>query len=189
MTNNASNIDFERLFRLRLAVARHGEMDAAQWWNTQGVLSRRGNLVYKRGLPRTHSFAQARVVFSVASSRCLEVFSPPSSMTLWNLPAEIEDQFEDQWQRWLDEGEKWSEIFERIASYNGDDLLEFLVLCELITDDDIGRAKKLKRSAENRAVPIQGEHRPDDEVITLLATGFARGETGNLAIPYAKLRD
>ena len=44
-------IDFKRLFKLRLVVARHGEMDAARWWNTQGMLGRRGALVLKRGFP------------------------------------------------------------------------------------------------------------------------------------------
>lgn len=34
VTEAALPIDFERLFKLRLAVARHGEMDVAGWWNT-----------------------------------------------------------------------------------------------------------------------------------------------------------
>jgi len=62
-------IDFKRLFKLRLVVARHGEMDAARWWNTQGVLGPRGVSVLRRGFPKTHCFAQARIVFEVARSR------------------------------------------------------------------------------------------------------------------------
>ena len=38
MTDATPTIDFDRLFKLRLVVARHGEMDAAKWWNTQGML-------------------------------------------------------------------------------------------------------------------------------------------------------
>ena len=49
-----STIHLSRLFKLRAAVGRYGEMDAAGWWNTQGVLGARGAAVYKRGLPRTH---------------------------------------------------------------------------------------------------------------------------------------
>jgi hypothetical protein len=36
-------------------------------------------------------------------------------------------------------------------------------------------------------VPIAGTYVPDDEIITLLAAGFSRGEPENLAIPYARL--
>ncbi len=96
-------IDFDRLLKLRLVVARVGEMDLARWWNTRGMLGRHGAVVLQRGLPRTHRFAQARVVFAVARSRCHELFDPPGCMTLWHLPAEIEDRFEDRWQAWLDE--------------------------------------------------------------------------------------
>ena len=63
MRRNEHPIDFERLLKLRLVVARHGEMDAARWWNTQGMLGRRGAVVLKRGFPSTHHFAQARIVF------------------------------------------------------------------------------------------------------------------------------
>lgn len=187
MSKSSVSIDYERLFRLRLVVARYGEMDIAQWWNTQGVLSRRGSLVYKRGLPRTHYFAQARVVFAVARARCLELFNPPDSMTLWNLPAEIEDQFEDHWQGWIDERDKWSGLFEALASYEEGELLDFLLQSKLIAPDVIQEVKKLKRSSENRAVPIPGAHIPNDDVLTLLAAGFTRGESAGLAIPFAKL--
>ena len=30
----AAPLDLDRLLRLRLVVARHGEMDLAEWWNT-----------------------------------------------------------------------------------------------------------------------------------------------------------
>jgi hypothetical protein len=31
-----TEIDYDRLLQLRLAVARFGEMDIARWWNTTG---------------------------------------------------------------------------------------------------------------------------------------------------------
>ena len=55
-----SHIDHSRLLKLRLIVARHGEMDVARWWNTNGVLGGKGNLLMSRRFPRTHHFAQAR---------------------------------------------------------------------------------------------------------------------------------
>jgi hypothetical protein len=180
-------IDFRRLLKLRLVVARHGEMDGARWWNTQGVLGRRGAVLLKRGFPATHRFAQARIVFAVARSRCHELFDPPGCMTLWNLPAEVEEQFEESWQSWLDEGDAWATFFETLAAQIGADLLAALSDCGLVTDADLAVVGKLRRSSENRAVPIAGSHRPTDEVLALLAAGFARGEPGALAIPYARL--
>jgi len=180
-------IDFDRLFKLRLVVGRHGEMDAARWWNTQGLLGRRGAVVIKRGFPSTHFFAQARIVFTVARSRCHELFDPPGCMTLWSLPAEVEDQFEEHWQGWLDDGDKWAPFFEQLASVTGDDLLALLKQFDLISSSQLEAAAKLRRSAENRAVPLPGTHRPGDEIITLLAAGFFRGEPGNPSIPYARM--
>jgi hypothetical protein len=151
-------IDFDRLLKLRLVVARHGEMDAARWWNTQGVLGRRGAVVLKRGFPATHYFAQARIVFAVARSRCGELFDPPGCMTLWNLPAETEDQFEERWQAWLDEVDAWSPFFEALAAQAGHDLLGSLRQFELLTEAHLDAVGKLRRSAENRAVPLTGTH-------------------------------
>ena len=89
MTDATSHLDFGRLFKLRLVVARHGEMDSAAWWNIKGILGRHGALALRRGFPSTHYFAQARIAFAVASSRCHEVFDPPGCMTLWTLPKVI----------------------------------------------------------------------------------------------------
>lgn len=111
---SSTGVDLVRLFKLRLVVARHGEMDAARWWNTNGILGHRGSMVLKRGFPSTHSFAQARIAFAVARSRCHELFDPPGCMTLWNLPADIEDQFDERWQDWLDEGDQWRPVFENL---------------------------------------------------------------------------
>lgn len=86
--------DLEHLMRLRLVVARVGEMDNARWWNTKGLLGRLGAMALKRGFPKSHHFAQARGVFSVSANRCREVFDPPDAITPWKLPAELEDRFE-----------------------------------------------------------------------------------------------
>ena len=39
-TSLSAGLDLDRLLRLRLTVARHGEMDAARWWNSKGMLGR-----------------------------------------------------------------------------------------------------------------------------------------------------
>ncbi|AUX29563.1 MULTISPECIES: BrxE family protein [Sorangium] len=55
-----ATLDLDRLLKLRLLVARFGEMDVAKWWNTKGQLGRLGSAALRRGFPRTHRFAQAR---------------------------------------------------------------------------------------------------------------------------------
>jgi hypothetical protein len=81
MRSSSPTIDFKRLFKLRLVVARHGEMDAARWWNTQGVLGPRGVSVLRRGFPKTHCFAQARIVFETAKPRSATQTMNPARST------------------------------------------------------------------------------------------------------------
>ncbi|QVL47248.1 MAG: BrxE family protein [Thiocapsa sp.] len=182
-------VDLERLLKLRLIVARHGEMDRAGWWNTNGILGRHGALALQRGFPSTHHFAQARIAFAVARSRCHALFDPPGCMTLWSLPARIEDQFEEHWQDWLDQGERWSPFFAQLASTDHKDLLVTLAEAGLVDQRHLDAVGQLRRSAEGRSVPLPGTHQPNDETITLLAAGFAKGERGHPAIAYARLEE
>jgi hypothetical protein len=180
-------IDFDRLLRLRLVVARHGEMDRAGWWNTHGMLGRYGAIALQRGLPRTHRFAQARIVFEVARARCEELFDAPGSVTLWRLPAGVDDQFEDHWQRWLGEPERWNAFFDELTTGEPADLLSELATRDLVSQEQIETVQGLRRSAEGRAVQLAGERELDDDLITLLAAGFAKGEPRAPAMPYTKL--
>lgn len=175
----------DRILKYRLVLARYGEMDGACWWNTKGILGRQGATVLQRGLPATHSFAQARVAFAVARARCEAVFSAPGSVTLWTLPASTEDRFETKWQEWLDEPERWTPFFERLASEGVDDLLGTLKELALLTDRDVEAVGRLKRSAQGNAVKVPTDGEAD--LLALLAAGFARGERGKLAVPYAYL--
>jgi len=186
MSRRPESVDFDRLLKLRLVVARFGEMDAARWWNTGGVLGRKGALLLSRGFPKTHQFAQARLVFAVATARCSEVFDPPGCCTLWRLPATMEDEFDSHWPKWLDEADQWTGFFEELQE-PGDNLLEMMKergLLDLLHEDS---TRRMRRSAEGRAVPVTGVL--NDDTITLLAAGFSRGEPGNLAVPYARLGD
>lgn len=185
--NEGSTIDLTRLLKLRLVVGRYGEMDLAGWWNTNGMLGRHGAIALERGFRATHYFAQARVVFAVARSRCQELFDPPDSMTLWALPAAIEDRFEEQWQTWLSQSEEWTPFFEALQNLDGNDLLEAMSQLDLITPAQRDAASELRKTAETRAVQVPGDHRPDDETVTMLAAGFASGEGSAPVIPHARL--
>ena len=192
MNPQSAGLDFDRLLKLRLIVARFGEMDAARWWNTgdaargTAVLGRAGSLLMSRGFPRTHRFAQARLVFEVARARCAEVFDPPGCVTLWSLPPAIEDQFDARWARWLEDREAWSTFFGAVEAPPAD-LLETMTEHGLATDRDLEAVSRLRRSAEGRAVPLPAAFEVTDSLIAQLAAGFARGEPGRLAVPYARL--
>lgn len=107
-------------------------------------------------------------------------------MTLWDLPPAVEEAFAERWQDWLDEGERWAPAFEALATIGGDDLLATMASLDLLTPSQRDVVDKLRRSAAGRSVPISGVHAVTDEVVTLLAAGFARGVVGDPAIPYAK---
>jgi hypothetical protein len=178
--------DFDRLLKLRLVVARFGEMDLAKWWNTRGQLGRLGAMAVKRGFPRTHYFAQARSVFSVAAQRCREVFDPPESVTLWHLPETVESEFETHWERWLDHAAEWVPFFESLETLDKADLKAGLQSAGLVSPDEVEASTRLRLSAEGRAVPLNILFSPTNKDVAMLALGFTRCEPGKLAVPYAK---
>lgn len=180
------DIDLDRLLKLRLIVARFGEMDLAKWWNTKGQLGRLGAATLRRGFPRTHHFAQARSVFAVAAHRCSEVFDPPGCVTLWRLPESVEEAFDVRWEHWLDNAGEWTTFFEKLEALSGSDLTEILRDFRLVEDHDLEAYGKLRRSAEGRAVPLPGIFSGTDTDVALLALGFARGEPSALAVPYVR---
>ena len=175
-------LDLDRLLKLRLVVARFGEMDLAKWWNTKGQLGKLGAAALRRGFPRTHRFAQARAVFAVAAHRCAEVFEPPGCVTLWRLPEATEEEFDARWEPWLDNASDWAPFFEKLATLSASDLAATLRALELVSDRDVGAFGKLRRSAE-ASVPLPSVFSGTEDDVSL-ALGCA-SETGALAVPYA----
>jgi hypothetical protein len=182
-------LSLDRLFQLRLVVARQGEMDAARWWSTGGVLGRHGSIVLSRGFPRSQGFIQARVAFAVARARCSELLDAPRAITLWNLPASVEDQFEADWHTWLDAPEAWQEVFAAVSEPSSAGILDRLSRFRLMTPTALALVANLQPSADGRAIPLPGTYEPDDEVLTALAAAFSLAEPGRLAVPFVRLRD
>src|SRR5271155_1570753 len=141
-------LNFDRLLKLRLIVARFGEMDLAKWWNTRGQLGRLGAAATRRGFPRTHYFAQARSVFAVAAYRCHEIFDPPDSVTLWRLPEAIEEEFDAKWEHCLDQAQQWSPFFQRLESLQEKDLKIALLAFDVVTNGELEISSRFRRSAE-----------------------------------------
>lgn len=164
-------------------VARVGEGDLARWWNTSGQLGALGQSVLRRGFPRTHRFAQARSVFAVAAHRCRDLYNPPSAVTLWQLPAELEDDFDRAWATWIDHANQWEPFFVELERCSAD-LLHEMQRLQLVNDDQVEQLSRLKRSAEQRAVVLSREFTKSDDDITMLALAFACGENGRPAVPF-----
>lgn len=179
-------MDLDNLLKLRLVVARFGEMDLARWWNTKGQLGRLGTMALRRGFPRTNHFAAARSVFAVAAHRCQEVFDPPDCVTLWSLPPSFEEEFDARWEHWIDDAPAWAPLFEQLESLRGDDLVGAFQRLALVREHDVEAASRLRRTAENRAVQLPSSFTGTDHDTALLALGFARSEPGALAVPYMR---
>jgi hypothetical protein len=94
-----------------------------------------------------------------------------------------------RWEHWLDSAAEWQPFFQRIEESQGTDLVETLRGFELVTDRDVEAFARLRRSAEGRAVLLPGVFDSSETQVSLLALGFARGEIGALAVPYAKRPD
>ncbi len=180
------SINFDNLLKLRLTIARYGEMDIARWWNTQGLLGRNGAILFSRGFPATHPLAQARVVMSVAENRCKDVFDTTNFISLWRLTPEIEDQFENQWGSWLDRIEELTPFFSKLEKLQSGGLRDFLIDQDLANDEIISSVLKHNKSADGRAVALPTTTSLNDEFVTMLAAGFLKGEIGSPVIPYIK---
>ena len=179
-------IDLDSVLRLRLVVARHGEMDVARWWNTTNMLGPKGSAAVARGLPRTHYLARARAVFSVAHQRCREVYGAANITTLWDLPPEVEAAFDERWSVWLDQPELFAPVFAALARINAaSDILGSLGT--LLSSREISDAKRLRKAADGRSVSVGTFGSLNNEVVALLAAGFCRAEPTVLTVPFATI--
>jgi hypothetical protein len=184
-----SDLDFEWLLKIRTVVARIGEMDLARWWNSNGQLGPQGASVLRRGLPRTHHFAQARSVCLVAAARCAQIFDPPGSVILWRLTDPLEERLETFWEGWLDDAKSWRPFFERVAAIRATDLSACLSDFGLVTADDVAAIRSLKKSTDGRSMQMPGLFDGSRKAVVMLALSFGYGSPGNLVVPYARRAD
>lgn len=187
--SHTGEIDLEWLFKVRTVVARIGEMDRARWWNTNGQLGPQGASVLRRGLPRTHYFAQARSVFMVAADRCAQVFDPPRCVTLWRLTDSIEERLDVLWEEWLDDAAAWRPFFEHVAAIETTDVSSILQEFDLVSPPEIAKRNDIKMSPDGRSIQLPSLFDGDRETVVLLALGFGAGAPGQLVVPYARRAD
>jgi hypothetical protein len=181
------DVDLERLFKLRAAVGRFGEMDHSGWWNTQGVLGNRGRAVYKRGLPQTHFFARVRVVSSVAEGRSHSVYPAPGVATLWSLPPALERALSFQERTWATNGvetDGWAEFEAALTSPLSDDLLAWLAGLDLVASDTAGKVASLTKAPGGKGIAVPGP--VNDEAAQLMAAAHCRGGPKSLIVPFVE---
>jgi hypothetical protein len=181
-----ADLDLAWLLKVRTVVARVGEMDLARWWNSNGQLGPQGASVLRRGLPRTHYFAQARSVWNVAATRCAQIFDPPGAVTLWRLTEPLEERLETLWEGWLDDAKSWRPFFERVAGINAPDLSACLTELDLVTPVDVAAIRSLKKSPDGRSMQMPKIFDSSRKSVVMLALSFGYGSPGNLVVPYAR---
>lgn len=178
-------IDQNHLLRLRLVVARVGELGLAGWWGSNAVLGAMGAMAYQRGFPRSHRWARARVVFELARVRCQERFPDSDSITLWHLPAAVEEQFEHTWSQWIGDEEAWPAFFDRLQNWDSPDLIQALKSFGLWSWElDAGIGKVTPSGA---SIQLPSTIRLSDQDLSLLAGGFSKGSVGTLVVPFLRL--
>jgi hypothetical protein len=178
-------IDLESLFKLRAAVGRYGEMDAAGWWNTNGVLGPRGTALYKRGLPRTHLFARVRLVTNVARVRSATIYPAPGIATLWSLPATLERSLAFEERGWAANGkptETWAEFEATLAAPPEADLGSWLASLGLGNPAVNQDVEKLELAPGGKGVEVPGP--VTSESIQLLAAAHGRSSQRTLIVPF-----
>jgi hypothetical protein len=180
-----SDLDLDWLCKIRIVIARLGEMDLLRWWNTDGQLGPYGARIMRRGLPRTHYFAQAKSVFAVAAYRSSQVFDPPNCATLWHLTGAIEDEFDAKWESWLDDAENLRPFFEQVAFIKAGSVKDVLSGLNLVSGDEIHESQALlRRSPSHSAVSLPNAFSRTRRCVSLLALGHGLSATGDLRVPY-----
>lgn len=180
------NVDLEWLLKLRVVIARCGEMDLARWWNSNKQLGSAGSSVLKRGFPRTHHFAQARSVIAIAEHRCTQLFSPADAITLWRLSDVIEEQLISHWDGWIDRAGAWDGFFVSVGRLAISDPVNALNTLALVTPDEVRTSKKLKRAADSCGLQVGKSFSGARHEIALLALGFALGTANDPVVPFIK---
>jgi hypothetical protein len=110
-------LDFRQLFKLRLVVAALGETQRLGWRNS-GVLTGTGEFLFQQGFPLSSPFAQTRAGFRAAQLACGEALAiqptpgGPITCHLFRLTPQLDDAFENEYNRRMDEPQEWAECFQ-----------------------------------------------------------------------------
>jgi hypothetical protein len=184
-------LDFGQLFKLRLVVAAMGETQRLGWWNS-GVLTGTGEYLFQQGFPRSAPFAQARAGFRVAQLACDGALAiqptpgGPITCHLFRLSPQLEDAFENERNRWLDEPEPWVEIFQAAWTLTPEQWPQALIELAELDPAAINWARQ-QTPQTAKALRLESPFEIHQGHVEKLAAGYLCGKAGELVVPYLQV--
>ena len=132
--------DMGYLLKLRLVVARLGEIDLLAGGIQTGSSVRWERQSFAVGsLGPIASPRPARCSLSPPSG-ARELYKPPNAVTLWDLPAALEDDFDQAWATWIDHTVDWEPFFAELEHCTSRPRHE-LTRLELVSPDHLRPAQ------------------------------------------------
>ena len=184
-------MDFAQLFKLRLAVAALGETQRMGWWNS-GVLTETGQFLFQQGFPRSSPFAQTRAGFRVAQLACDEALAiqptpgGPITCHLFRLTPQLEDAFENERNRWLDEPKSWVDTFQAAWGLSAGQWPQALIDLAGLEPEAINWAMK-QTPQPTKALRLDNPLEIHQGHLEKLAAGFLCSQPGQLVVPYLQV--
>ena len=184
-------MDFRQLFKLRLVVAALGETQRLGWWNS-GVLTGTGEFLFQQGFPRSSPFAQTRAGFRVAQLACDEALAiqptpgGPITCHLFRLTPLLEDAFENERNRWLDEPEPWVDTFQAAWTLTPEQWPQALIELAELDPAAIDWARQ-QTPQTAKALRLEDPAEIHQGLVEKLAAGFLCGEPSQLVVPYLQV--
>jgi hypothetical protein len=140
-------------------------------------------LALRRGFPRTYHFAQAaRSLRLPRSDAARSSTLQPRSRSGSCLKA-LQDEFEFQWEFWLDDAPSWEPFFLDIEAIGRGSLLDALRKFQLLPDEVLEVLSRIKRPSEGRAVQSAQIFEPDHFHLALWALRASATNTRFTAHP------
>jgi hypothetical protein len=184
-------LDFRQLFKLRLVVAAMGETQRLGWWNS-GVLTEMGEFLFQQGFPRSAPFAQTRAGFRVAQLACDEALAiqptpgGPITCHLFRLTPQLEDAFENERNRWMDEPQEWADCFQAAWGLSAEQWPQ--ALADLADLDPAALDWARQQTPQTaKALRLDDPFEINQGHIERLAAGFLFGQPGQLVVPYLQV--
>lgn len=184
-------MDFRQLFKLRLVVAALGETQRQGWWNS-GVLTDTGEFLYQQGFPRSTPFAQTRAGFRVAQQACDEALAiqptpgGPITCHLFRLTPQLEDAYESERNRWMDEPKEWEECFQAAWDLSADQWPQALIDWAELDPASLDWAQS-QTPQTAKALRLENPFEINQGHVERLAAGFVCGKPGQLVVPYLQV--
>lgn len=184
-------LNFRQLFKLRLAVAALGDTQRLGWWNS-GVLTGTGKFLFEQGFPRSAPFAQSRAGFRVAQLACDESLAiqptpgGPIICHLFRLTPQLEDAFENERNRWMDEPQEWADCFQSAWTLSTEQWPQALIDLADLDPEAIEWARK-QTPQTAKALRLDDPFEIHQGHIERLAAGFVCGQPGQLVVPYVQV--